>query len=127
MVYVDRSEDCWKWQRGHDGRGYSVVTHDGKCRKVHRILYELYIGPIAKGMEIHHKCGNKGCVRPAHLQAVTRSEHMKITRAELGSVTHCIHGHAFDEANTYHYKGMRFCRACNKRRSAARNGTRRRK
>jgi hypothetical protein len=38
--------------------------------------------------------------------------------------THCVHGHPFDEANTYRSGGKRCCRACNRRnaqRSAAKS------
>ncbi|WP_415925441.1 HNH endonuclease [Streptomyces sp. ME19-01-6] len=34
--------------------------------------------------------------------------------------THCKHGHAFDEANTYLYKGKYHCRACRAARERAR-------
>lgn len=33
--------------------------------------------------------------------------------------THCPQGHAYDEANTYHYNGQRHCRACNRDRQRA--------
>lgn len=35
-------------------------------------------------------------------------------------VTHCPRGHAYDDANTRLYKGMKFCRACDKDRHADR-------
>ena len=35
--------------------------------------------------------------------------------------THCKHGHPFDEANTYWYRGMRQCKACSNGRVRHRN------
>jgi hypothetical protein len=29
--------------------------------------------------------------------------------------THCDHGHEFNEANTYHWRGQRYCRPCRAR------------
>lgn len=29
----------------------------------------------------------------------------------------CPQGHAYDEENTYHYKGRRYCRVCKRRAS----------
>lgn len=37
-----------------------------------------------------------------------------------GRPTHCKHGHAFDEANTYIKNGVQYCRACRARRERER-------
>ncbi len=50
-------------------------------------------------------------------------QHAKIaaaTRARAAAITHCPHGHLYDEANTYiNKKGTRICRVCNAQRVAA--------
>jgi hypothetical protein len=33
-------------------------------------------------------------------------------RGRRQNATHCINGHAYDEANTYRHRGHPFCRAC---------------
>lgn len=43
----------------------------------HRVAYENVNGPIGKGLEIHHTCGEKSCVNPDHLVTMTRSQHMR--------------------------------------------------
>jgi hypothetical protein len=54
-------------------------------------------------------------------QALCRSCHVKRDRrAEYPRKTHCINGHAFDEANTLVKRdGERACRACGRERMAA--------
>ena len=58
----------------------------------------------------------KDCVHPDHLEPVTNRENIlrgKAVSARNARKTHCIHGHPFDEANTYIYpNGHRRCRRC---------------
>jgi predicted RNA-binding Zn-ribbon protein involved in translation (DUF1610 family) len=79
---VDKSGECWLWTAGGHSEGYgtTAIKTDGEWRGVyaHRIAYELAVGPIPPGKEIHHVCGVRRCVNPAHLEAVTRGEHVRI-------------------------------------------------
>jgi hypothetical protein len=106
--------------------GYATL-YDGRTktkRLVHRIAYELYVGPIPDGMQIDHVaargCTSKLCVNPAHLEAVTPLEN---TRRALGDVTHCVNGHEFTPANTRIVTRpdgqRRACRRCDADRAAA--------
>ena len=87
---------------------------DGYCRSrnryAHRVAWERHHGDIPKGMHVHHLCGNRSCVDADHLALVTSRAHRRLHAA---AITHCKHGHAFDEANTKHRAdGSRKCRAC---------------
>lgn len=67
---------CWVWQRGVNEKGYGVKVADGQRRKkAHRWFYEQHVGAIPEGWDVHHRCGNRRCVNPAHLEAVAPSEH----------------------------------------------------
>jgi hypothetical protein len=35
-------------------------------------MFELVYGPIPDGAVVHHKCANRACARPEHLQAVSQ-------------------------------------------------------
>ena len=41
----------------------------------HRYVWESIHGPIGCDDHIHHVCRTKGCIRPDHLQRLTRREH----------------------------------------------------
>jgi hypothetical protein len=118
----ERSEGCWLWRGAIDRGGYGVFSigsrTDGsrKMVKAHRVAYELLAGPIPAGLELDHKCRNRSCVNPDHLEPVTGPENTR--RGEGISVknarkTHCKAGHAFDELNTSFTKQKhRVCLAC---------------
>ena len=113
---LDRPEvGCWEWQGARNDRGYGQIWIDGRLVYVHRLMYELHIGPIPDGHEIDHLCSNPPCARPGHLDAVTHSENAQRMwdRGEREHKTHCKQGHEFTPENTYtQSSGARGCRTC---------------
>jgi HNH endonuclease len=120
---------CWEWQKYVEPNGYGVMGVGPKVCKVHRVSYEEFIGPIPDGKELDHtchttncpggpNCRHRRCANPYHLEPVTRK--VNVSRGHGNSrvvsnrkaKTHCFKGHAYDEANTYWYRGYRVCRAC---------------
>jgi hypothetical protein len=67
---------CWIWKRSLDGAGYGKAWDPATKRLTvaHRLFYELANGPIPDGLHIDHRCRNKRCVNPGHLEAVTVTE-----------------------------------------------------
>ena len=125
---VDKTETCWVWTAYRNPNGYGKFRLGGHGKKVlaHRYAYELLVRPIPEGLTLDHLCRVRSCVNPSHLEPVTRGEN--VLRGEgLAAIharqTHCAHGHAFDEANTYHepmYPRVRCCRTCHRLRESAR-------
>lgn len=116
-VVVDEATGCWNWTRHLYGYGYGHIYADGRSQMAHRVVYELFVGPIPDGLQLDHLCRNTACVNPAHLEPVTCRENILRGTglpARRAVATHCIHGHAFDTANTYYRKtdGVRACRTC---------------
>lgn len=60
------STGCWPWM-GHLVDGYAQTWHDGKNRKVTRILWEIAHGPLARKDYMCHTCDNRACCRLSHL------------------------------------------------------------
>lgn len=48
----------------------------------HRYVYEMRYGEIPEGYEVDHKCRNRACQNPEHLQLLTVSEHKAKTNVE---------------------------------------------
>jgi hypothetical protein len=108
---------CWEWQGRRDRDGYGKKGND----LVHRLSYEEFYGSIPEGLTIDHLCRNRACVNPAHMEPVTREENVlrgESFGAQNARKTHCVHGHPFNEENTYiRSNGQRDCRACGRDRT----------
>ncbi|MFJ7901916.1 HNH endonuclease signature motif containing protein [Streptomyces sp. NPDC096198] len=53
---------------------YATISYKGKRHKAHRFVYAALIAPLDAGEVVHHKCANKRCINPEHLQAVSTME-----------------------------------------------------
>ncbi len=68
----DTPEDCWTWLgRISPATGYGKKQFHGKTLLAHRWVYEQLLGPIPEGLVINHKCRNRACVNPHHLEVTT--------------------------------------------------------
>lgn len=103
--------ECWIWQGTCTPGGYGNILGEtpGSRVYVHRYVYQAFVGPILDGHEVDHLCQSTRCVRPSHLDAVTAAENR---RRVMLRRTQCPYGHLFDEANTYWWRGHRYCRTC---------------
>ena len=125
---VEKTEDgCWLWTGATIPKGYGAIKIDGRMELVHRVAYQLTYGPIPEGKQVDHTCHTKDCtakaleclhrrcINPEHLEAVTSHENTLRGRAVI-SITHCPHGHVYDDKNTYYKRTKwgfgRECRTC---------------
>ncbi len=112
LVRQTEFDDCWTWT-GYVDRGYGKIGvggRRGRVRRVHRLGWELLVGPVPDDLTLDHLCRNRACWNPDHLEPVTAEEN---NRRGVQAKTHCIHGHEYTEENTYRRPdGTRLCRVC---------------
>jgi hypothetical protein len=80
IVWVQRraipepNTGCWLWLGCPDAAGYGRTTIGG----AHRHVWRLY-GRAVDGVNhvLHHRCGVRRCVNPAHLDLQDRAAHMQ--------------------------------------------------
>lgn len=123
---VEKAADgCWPWTGNRTPTGYGRFCGRRGYVLAHRYAYTVTHGTLPNGREIHHACEHPWCVRPDHLQAVTRREHsVELTPHNFTAInaakTHCAHGHEFTPENIYHAPGepgARHCLTCRRERT----------
>ena len=76
---------CWEWQgstsgdsdstRGH---GYGRISIHGHTAAVHRVMWSLVHGYLPAKKQVDHKCENRICCNPKHLQMVTHKQNQRL-------------------------------------------------
>ena len=124
---VDKGDgaDCWVWNHRLTGHGYGYFFLEGRTVLAHVVAWRWANGPVPTGLELDHRCRNRSCVRPSHLEPVTHRENILRSPTAPAAInarkTHCIHGHEFDDENTHITpEGYRSCRACHRNRERER-------
>lgn len=86
VIVTDKQEDCWLWTgvvRKNDGYGsFSHGRHNDFA--AHRIAYYIHYQKNPNGYFVRHKCHNKLCCNPHHLEL---GSHMDNMRDSFGNIT----------------------------------------
>lgn len=115
---IEKTISCWNWIGTIHSKesGYGEFYFDGKKTRAHRLIYELLVGKIPKGLVLDHLCKNRKCVNPQHLEIVTIGENTlrgNGVAKKNKDKTHCIRGHLLDEKNLiFSYKKHKNWRIC---------------
>lgn len=119
-VAIGQPDECWEWQGSLRGDGYGQFYAHGKHRAVHRFAH--YITTLEWPPVVRHKCDNRRCCNPHHLEGGTQQDNMRDVvergRHFYANKTHCPAGHEYTDINTYYRKnGSRECRVCRRERN----------
>jgi hypothetical protein len=110
---------CWLWTDSLNNGGYGRFAMGERIvGNAHRIAYEMLVAAIPEKLDLDHLCRVRCCVKPRHLEPVTRLENLArgntIIRRNI-EATHCPHGHPYSGRNLYiKPSGFRECRACHR-------------
>lgn len=77
-VERDGPAACWPWTAAVNADGYGRFRPGGRAEGdayAHRWIYAALVGPVPEGQDVHHTCGCRRCVNPAHLALAPATEH----------------------------------------------------
>jgi hypothetical protein len=105
---IEDSNGCLNY-RTRTNQGYGTVGIKRRKILTHRVAYMATHGSIPDGTEVDHKCRNRACCNPDHLEAVTHKVNME--RGERVQ-THCRRNHELTDDNVVVWSGVRRCKRC---------------
>lgn len=111
---------CWEWTGPLTEKGYGKVYWGGTTRRVHRVVWELLVGEIPEGLELHHKCEFEACCNPLCLEVCTTL--YNVNQKPGVNKSHCLRGHELTPETTRVQERNghihRACKTCARERKA---------
>jgi hypothetical protein len=78
LVDVGEPGQCWNWLGSINPKtGYGKKQWFGETWLAHRWVWTMFCGLIPHNMTINHKCGNRACVNPHHLELMTMTDNCR--------------------------------------------------
>ena len=72
-------DGCWIWQKYTTKHGYGHLKIKGKMWRAHRASYLAFNDNLPELAVVRHKCHNKNCVNPKHLELGTHAQNLQDT------------------------------------------------
>lgn len=128
LAKVERQPDgCWLWTAYKNPKGYGLISVNDRLWQAHRVAHELFKGAIPAGFDVHHRCYQRSCVNPDHLEAISHRANITDAGSTSPSAlnakkTHCLNGHQLVVPNlmlSLLAKGRRRCKSSRPRTTAS--------
>jgi hypothetical protein len=74
-------DECWEWNAHKNHKGYGTFQYQGQ-HLAHRVSWIIEHGEIQDGLEVLHRCDNRGCVNPHHLFLGTQIDNILDMRSK---------------------------------------------
>ncbi len=100
LIKPTGEDGCWVFQGAKDN-GYGVIQLGLGLgtKQTHVVMWEHANGLRPTGHDVHHRCRNRACCNPEHLELVEHASHAR--HHAPAPKTHCRKGHALVPDNTY--------------------------
>jgi hypothetical protein len=117
--YLRPQEGCWGYKGFKRSDGYKQFVIKKRPYQAHRISWMMFNeSEIPEGLVVRHKCDNRECVNPLHLEIGTVLDNVRDRdtrgRNYESNKVHCPKGHAYTDKKSKRNK--RVCLPCAKER-----------
>lgn len=69
-LVVNQETGCHEWTGSQSSTGYGKIKNNKRRMTTHRVAYAVANGHrLPGGIQVRHKCGNRLCCNPEHLEA----------------------------------------------------------
>ncbi|ARV77163.1 hypothetical protein SKUL_64 [Pseudomonas phage Skulduggery] len=89
FVLDGKPSPCHLWTGPHSGTGrgggYGRMHLSGQTVAVHIVVFTHFYGYVPGKKQIDHKCSNRTCCNPAHLQMVTHKQNQRLRDKRAGA------------------------------------------
>jgi|SRR5690606_30561271 len=127
IIGYKNSDNCWICTTlCKDSDGYVKIHFKGKDTRLHRAVYDEFIGLTSKDLFVMHECDNPGCCNLEHLMAGTAAENNlhKQERGRQGNVSRRLTSKEKDEIAKSQKPNCELARIYNVSRTTIRNAKR---
>ena len=78
-LFDEKGEEyCWLWIGSKNAGNYSYFANSSNTIFGHRFSVQLEGREIPSGFEVNHKCENRQCVNPKHLNILSKQNNLKL-------------------------------------------------